>query len=211
MLALTSDPTQAVRMAKEIEQLGRHMEVLAETTRDISDNMDTSESIDQELIRMVEALNFDFAVFRLIEEGSVPQMFCSGIDFRNGRTLLESPMDDGTPLYMSIESGNTFTSQDLERDKRISVQLEKPRAIICLPVHFRRETYGCAIFGSYHIMSDITSKETVLQVFCNQVAISHRNAKLPHRTIAYHVRQCEIRGGSAEPHHGGFCSSHFTL
>lgn len=183
VLALTSDPTQAVRMAKEIEQLGRHMEVLAETTRDISDNLDTSESIDQELIRMVEALDFDFAVFRLIEEGNVPQMFCSGIDFRKGRTLLESPMADGTPLYGSIENGNTFTSQDLQGDKRISVQLEEPRAIICLPVRFRREAYGCAIFGSNHTMSDITSKETVLQVFCNQVAISHRNAKLHRRLV----------------------------
>jgi PAS domain S-box-containing protein len=183
VLALTSDPTQAVRMAKEIEQLGRHMEILAETTRDISDNLDTSESIDQELIRMVEALDFDFAVFRLIEEGNVPQMFCSGIDFRNGRTLLESPLADGTPLYSSIENGNSFTSPDLRRDKRISVQLEDPRAIICLPVHFRRETYGCAIFGSNHTMSDITSKETVLQVFCNQVAISHRNAKLHRRLV----------------------------
>jgi PAS domain S-box-containing protein len=183
VLALTSDPTQAVRMAKEIEQLGRHMEILAETTRDISDNLDATESIDQELIRMVEALDFDFAVFRLIEEGNVPQMFCSGIDFRKGRMMLESPMADGTPLYDSVESGNTFTSQDLLGDKRISMQLEEPRAIICLPVHFRRESYGCAIFGSYHTMSNITSKETVLQVFCNQVAISHRNAKLHRRLI----------------------------
>ena len=183
VLALTSDPTQAVRMEMEIEQLGRHMEILAETTRDISENLDPTESIDQELMRMVEALDFDFAVFRLIEEGNVPQMFCSGIDFRNGRTLLESPFEDGTPLFRSVENGNTFTSEDLQKDRRISIQFEKPRAIICLPVHFRRESYGCAIFGSYRTMSDIMSKETVLQVFCNQVAISHRNGKLHRRLV----------------------------
>ncbi|MGD0818285.1 MAG: ATP-binding protein [Methanomassiliicoccales archaeon] len=183
VLALSNDPTQAVRMKKEIEQLGRHMEILAETTRDISDNLDPTESIDQELIRMVEALDFDFAVFRLIEEGNVPQMFCSGIDFRNGRTLLESPLEDGTPLFHSIDNGNIFTSEDLQKDRRIAVHLEKPRAIICLPVHFRRESYGCAIFGSYHTMPDIMSKETVLQVFCNQVAISHRNGKLHRRLV----------------------------
>lgn len=183
VLALTNDPTQAVRMEKEIEQLGRHMEILAETTRDISDNLDPTESIDQELIRMVKALDFDFAVFRLIEEGNIPQMFCSGIDFRNGRTLLESLLEDGTPLYTSVENGNIFTSEDLQKDRRISVHFEKPRAIICLPVHFRREAYGCAIFGSYDIMTDIMSKETVLQVFCNQVAISHRNGKLHRRLV----------------------------
>ena len=183
VLALTNDPTQAVRMEKEIAQLGRHMEILAETTRDISENIDPTGSIDQELIRMVEALDFDFAVFRLIEEGNVPQMFCSGIDFRNGRALLESRLEDGAPLYQSVETGNIFTSQDLQKDSRISIQFEKPRAIICLPVHFRRESYGSAIFGSYHTMTDILSKETVLQVFCNQVAISHRNGKLHRRLV----------------------------
>ena len=183
VMALTNDPTQAVRMEKEIEQLGRHMEVLAEATRDISDNLDPTGSIDQELIRMVEALDFDFAVFRLIDDSSVPQMFCAGIDFRNGRALLESPLEEGTPLYHSVENGNIFTSEDLQKDRRISVQFEKPRAIICLPVHFRRESYGCAIFGSYHPMTDILSKETVLQVFCNQVAISHRNGKLHRRLV----------------------------
>jgi PAS domain S-box-containing protein len=183
VLAITNDPSQAVRMEKEIEQLGRHMEILAETTRDISDNIDPTESIDQELIRMVEALDFDFAVFRLVEESNIPQMFCSGIDFRNGRTLLESPLSDGTPLFSSVENGNIFTSEDLQKDRRISVQLDKPKAIICLPVHFRRESYGCAIFGSYQTMSDIMSKETVLQVFCNQVAISHRNGKLHRRLV----------------------------
>lgn len=183
VLALTNDPTPAVRMEKEIEQLGRHMEILAETTRDISDNLDPSESIDQELIRMVEALDFDFAVFRLIDDWNVPQMFCSGIDFRNGRALLESPLEDGTPLFHNVENGRIFTSEDLQKDRRISVQFEKPRAIICLPVHFRRESYGCAIFGSFQTMSDIMSKETVLQVFCNQVAISHRNGKLHRRLV----------------------------
>ena len=183
VLALTNDPTQAVRMEKEIEQLGRHMEILAETTRDISENLDPAGSIDLELIRMVEALDFDFAVFRLIEEGNVPQMFCSGIDFRNGRSLLESPLEDGTPLYHSVENGNTFTSEDLQKDRRISIQFEKPRAIICLPVHFRKESYGSAIFGSYHTMTDILSNEAVLQVFCNQVAISHRNGKLHRRLV----------------------------
>jgi len=82
-----------------------------------------------------------------------------------------------------VESGNVFASEDLLNDRRISIQFEKPRAIICLPVHFRRESYGCAIFGSYHAMSDIMSKETVLQVFCNQVAISHRNGKLHRRQV----------------------------
>lgn len=183
VLALTNDPSQAVRMEKEIEQLGRHMEILAETTRDISDNLDPTESIDQELIRMVKALDFDFAVFRLIDEGNIPQMFCSGIDFRNGRALLESPLENGISLYLGVESGNVFASEDLLNDRRISIQFEKPRAIICLPVHFRRESYGCAIFGSYHAMSDIMSKETVLQVFCNQVAISHRNGKLHRRQV----------------------------
>ncbi len=183
VLALTNDPSQAVRMEKEIEQLGRHMEILAETTRDISDNLDPTESIDQELIRMVKALDFDFAVFRLIDEGNIPQMFCSGIDFRNGRALLESPLENGISLYLGVESGNVFASEDLLNDRRISIQFEKPRAIICLPVHFRRESYGCAIFGSYHAMSDIMGKETVLQVFCNQVAISHRNGKLHRRQV----------------------------
>ena len=183
VLALTNDPTQAVRMEKEIEQLGRHMEILAETSRDISDNLDPTESIDQELIRMVKALDFDFAVFRLIDEGNIPQMFCSGIDFRNGRALLESPLENGIPLYLGVESGNVFASEDLLNDRRISIQFERPRAIICLPVHFRRESYGSAIFGSYHAMSDIMSKETVLQVFCNQVAISHRNGKLHRRQV----------------------------
>jgi PAS domain S-box-containing protein len=184
VLALTSDPTHAVVMEMEIEQLGRHMEILAETTRDISENLDPTESIDQELIRMVKALDFDFAIFRLIDEGNVPQMFCSGIDFRNGRTLLESLFEDGTPLFCSVENGNTFASEDLQKDRRISIQFEKTRAIICLPVHFRRESYGCAIFGSYHTMSDIMSKEAVLQVFCNQVAISHRNGKLHRRLVS---------------------------
>jgi signal transduction histidine kinase len=183
VLALTNDPTHAVKMERDIEQLGRHMEILAETSRDISDNLDPTESIDHELIRMVKALDFDFAVFRLIDEGNIPQMFCSGVDFRNGRALLESPLVNGTALYTSVENGNVFTSEDLRKDRRITAQYDKPRAIICLPVRFRRESYGCAIFGSYDPMADIMSKETVLQVFCNQVAISHRNGKLHRRQV----------------------------
>ncbi len=181
VLALTNDPNHSVKMAKDIEQLGRHMEILAETSRDMSDNLDPTESIDHELIRMVKALDFDFAIFRLIDDGNMPQMFCSGVDFRNGRALLESPLENGNSLYTSVENGNIFVSEDLHNDRRISIQNEKPRALIGLPVHFRRESYGCAIFGSYHPMSDIMSKETVLQVFCNQVAISHRNGKLHRR------------------------------
>jgi signal transduction histidine kinase/PAS domain-containing protein len=183
VLALSNDPTHAVKMAKDIEQLGRHMEILAETSRDISDNLDPTESIDHELIRMVKALDFDFAIFRLIDEGNIPQMFCSGVDFRNGRALLESPLENGTALYTSVENGNIFASEDLQKDRRISIHYDRPRAIICLPVQFRRESYGCAIFGSFLPMSDIMSKETVLQVFCNQVAISHRNGKLHRRQV----------------------------
>jgi signal transduction histidine kinase len=179
----TNDANCSGQVVKKIEDLDRYMEILTETAQDINEGPDLADSIDQELISIGEALGFDFTIFRMIEGGNIPKMFCSGIDFIEGRMLLESSLADGIPLFQSVESGNPFASGDLENDSRVSMKYERPRAIICLPMDFQSGSYGCAIFGCHHTLSDIKGIQKVLQVFCDQVAASYRHGKLNHRSI----------------------------
>jgi len=154
------------------------LEVLAETSTDIVESDDLAEAIEKDLDKLIDSLGVDFAVFRLVGRESKPRMVCAGLDFRRGRMLLESHLIGEGPLYRGVQNGAPFISMDAQTDPRIVLEDKEIRSVICLPIRFRGEIYGCGAFGSMRSAINFQSKLPVLQVFCNQVAISMRKVKL---------------------------------
>jgi PAS domain S-box-containing protein len=158
--------------------LDRDLEALVETSKDIVESDDLVEAIDKDLDKFIDFLRVDFGVFRLTGEQAKPQMVCAGLDFKKGRKLLEMRLVGEGPLYRDVQAGKTFISMDLQADPRIMVEDNEIRAVACLPIKYRDEVYGAACFGSKTVGSNLQSKLPILQVFCNQVAISLRKARL---------------------------------
>jgi len=172
-----------VEIKRQLEEgaadiLDRDLEALVETSKDIVESDDLVDAIDKDLGKFIDFLGVDFGVFRLIGEQAKPQMVCAGMDFKNSRKLLEMRLVGEGPLYRDVQAGKTFISMDIQGDPRIIVEDNDIRAVACLPIKFRDEVYGAACFGSRAIGSNLQSKLPILQVFCNQVAISLRKARL---------------------------------
>ena len=155
-----------------------NLEVLAETSTDFVESEDLAEAMDKDLDKLIDSLGVDFAVFRLVGVESKPRMVCAGLDFRQGRTLLESHLVGEGPLYRGVQNGASFISLDAQTDPRLVLEVEGVRSLICLPIRFRGEIYGCGAFGSMRSSINFQSKLSTLQLFCNQVAISMRKGKL---------------------------------
>lgn len=155
-----------------------NLEVLAETSTDFVESEDLAEAMDKDLDKLIDSLSVDFAVFRLVGVESKPRMVCAGIDFRRGRKLLESHLVGEGPLYRGVQNGASFISLDAQTDPRLVLEDEEVKSIICLPIRFRGEIYGCGAFGSMRSAISFQAKLPMLQLFCNQVAISMRKAKL---------------------------------
>ncbi len=158
--------------------LDRDLEALVEASKDIVESDDLMEAIDKDLDKFIDFLGVDYGVFRLIGEQAKPRMVCAGTDFKNGRKLLEMRLVGEGPLYRDIQAGKTFISMDLQGDPRILVEDNDIRAIACLPVKFRNDVFGAACFGSRTAGSNLQGKLPILQVFCNQVAVSLQKARL---------------------------------
>ncbi len=161
-----------------VDILDRDLEALIETSKDIVESDDLVEAIDKDLGKFIDFLGVDFGVFRLIVEQSKPRMVCAGMDFKNGRKLLEMRLVGEGALYRDVQAGKTFVSMDLQGDPRIILEDNDVRSLACLPIKFRSEVFGAACFGSRSIGSSLQSKLPILQVFCNQVALSLRKARL---------------------------------
>ena len=170
--------TASIPMDEEVENLGHNFEVLAETSTDIAESEDLAEAIDKDLGKLIDSLGVDFAIFRLIGAEAKPRMVCAGMDFKKGRKLLESRVVGLGPLYRSVQSGKAFITLDAQTDPRIVVGEADIKSIVCLPIKFKSDVYGCAAFGSTKSTTSLQSKLPILQVFCNQVAISVRKALL---------------------------------
>lgn len=158
--------------------IGRNLEILAEASTDIVESQDLGEAIDKDLDKLIDSLGVDFAVFRLIGAESKPRMVCAGIDYRKGRKLLESRVVGMGPLYRSVQSGQAFLSMEAQADPRIVIDEPEIKSLICLPIKFKSEVYGCAAFGDTRAIGSIMAKLPILQVFCNQVAITVRKLLL---------------------------------
>ncbi|MDD1747939.1 MAG: GAF domain-containing protein [Methanomassiliicoccales archaeon] len=158
--------------------MATNLEVLAETSTDFVESEDLAKAMDKDLEKLIDSLGVDFAVFRLVGVESKPRMVCAGLDFRQGRTLLESHLVGEGPLYRGVQNGATFISLDAQTDPRLVLEVQGVRSLICLPIRFRGEIYGCGAFGSMRSAINFQSKLSTLQLFCNQVAISMRKAKL---------------------------------
>ncbi len=181
--------TSAIGFGREVESgremeeggvdiLDRDLEALVETSKDIVESDDLVEAIDRDLGKFIDFLGVDFGVFRLIGEQAKPRMVCAGMDFKSGRKLLEMRLVGEGALYRDIQAGKTFISMDLQGDPRIVLEDSDIRSLACLPIKFRSEVFGAACFGSRTIGSSLQSKLPILQVFCNQVALSLRKARL---------------------------------
>ncbi|HUL38961.1 MAG TPA: PAS domain-containing protein, partial [Methanomassiliicoccales archaeon] len=158
--------------------MATNLEVLAETSTDFVESEDLAKAMDKDLDKLIDSLGVDFAVFRLVGVESKPRMVCAGLDFRQGRMLLESHLVGEGPLYRGVQNGASFISLDVQSDPRLVLEVEGVRSLICLPIRFRGEIYGCGAFGSMRSAINFQSKLSTLQLFCNQVAISMRKAKL---------------------------------
>jgi signal transduction histidine kinase/PAS domain-containing protein len=158
--------------------MATNLEVLAETSTDFVESDDLAKAMDKDLEKLINSLGVDFAVFRLVGVESKPRMICAGLDFRQGRLLLESHLVGEGPLYRGVQNGASFMSLDVQGDPRLVLEVEGVRSLICLPIRFRGEIYGCGAFGSMRSTINFQSKLPTLQLFCNQVAISMRKAKL---------------------------------
>jgi signal transduction histidine kinase len=155
----------------------KYLEILAQATGDITRTYDFREAISQDIDGMLKGLSLDFSIFRLTFRNHQPMMFCSGIDFREGRKILQSKIIDDQPLFKAIRGRGVMAIGDASETLRAE-GIEDICSMICIPLIYRGEFYGCAVFGTKHHTSDIKERLPVLQVFCNQVAISFRNMTL---------------------------------
>ena len=158
--------------------MATNLDVLAETSTDFVESEDLAKAMDKDLDKLIGSLGVDFAVFRLVGVESKPRMICAGLDFRQGRMLLESHLVGEGPLYRGVQNGASFISLDAQTDPRLILEIEGVRSLICLPIRFRGEFYGCGVFGSMRSTINFQTKLSTLQLFCNQVAISMRKSKL---------------------------------
>ena len=173
---------------------GRSLEsikVLARTSTDLIENADLKEIIEDEAARLVESLGFDFAIFRILTPDERPLMLCHGIDYKEAREILESKLVDGTPMYLTVCKGQGMVFSDLPDCAELTCASPDVSSLACLTVHWSNKAYGCAIFGSRSSDVNVKAHYPILQVFCNQVGISLRNAAL-YRELK--SRNTELRG-----------------
>ena len=168
----------------DADATGFNLEVLAEASTDLVESDDLADTIDRDLDKLVDSLGISFAVFRLLSVEAKPRMVCANIDFKRGRKLLESRVIGSGPLFKSVQDGNSFISLDIKSDPRIEIEGTEVRSIACLPIKYKREVYGCAVFASDQVNGISQARLPALQVFCNQVAISVRKARLKSELVA---------------------------
>jgi PAS domain S-box-containing protein len=178
VLGLAHDPRDWSRLEAEAIKLDRNLELLAESSADIVGTLHPAETIDLELGRLIQSLSLDFGIIRLQGPENKPFMFCSGVDFRKGRALLECELREGVPLYKSAESNTPFAFENLDTIREKIPEVGEITTLLCLPIKSRQEVLGCAIFATSELNRNISPLLPILQLFCNQVATSFGNARL---------------------------------
>jgi PAS domain S-box-containing protein len=178
VLGLAHDPKGWNRLEEEALKLDRNLELLAESSADIVGTLHPAETIDLELGRLIQSLSLDFGIIRLKGPENKPFMFCSGLDFRNGRALLECETREGVSLYKSAESNPPFAFENIDVIREKLPFASELSTILCLPIKSRQEVLGCAVFATSELNRNISPLLPILQLFCIQVATSFGNARL---------------------------------
>jgi len=178
VLGLAHDPKGWNRLEEEALKLDRNLELLAESSADIVGTLHPAETIDLELGRLIQSLSLDFGIIRLKGPENRPFMFCSGLDFRQGRALLECELREGVPLYRSAEGNSPYAFENLDVVREKVPAVSEISTLLCLPIRSRQEVLGCAVFGTSELNRNISPLLPILQLFCNQVATSFGNARL---------------------------------
>ncbi len=178
LLAISQEPAAVDEVGEETHNLGRNLERLAAPSADIVGTPDPAETIDQEMGRLIQSLSLDFAIFRMVGQDKAPLMFCSGIDFKKARELLESGVEGGLSLFRFAEKESPLVVDDFSGREDIKLNVSDIGSIVCLPLRHQEDSLGQAFFGSRSPLENVASILPVLQVFCNQVAISFGNARL---------------------------------
>jgi signal transduction histidine kinase len=190
LLIVESVPAAAAKIS-DGQYLESSIRILAKSSTDMIENTDLKEIIEDEAAHLVASLGLDFAVFRIISPDDRPLMLCHGIDYKEARELLESKLADGTPMYLSACRGKELLVDDLVGSADISCPLPDIASLASITIHWSNKAYGCAVFGTRRPGANVRANLPVLQVFCNQVGISLRNAAL-YRELK--LRNTELKG-----------------
>ncbi len=153
------------------------IKVLASTSLEVIEGCDLKEMIESEASRLARSLGLDFAIFRILHPQEQPQIICHGIEVSDARLVLESRLSDGSMLYQTVNRGQEMIIDDLERSE-VNCPVPEIRSMVCLTVNWSERAYGCAVFGNHRLGGDLDLLYPILQVFCNHVATSLRNARL---------------------------------
>lgn len=189
VLILQETSAQAPRTGDQ--NIESSIQILARTSVDIIENADLAEIIEEEVARLVESLDLDFAAFRLLTPDDRPLMLCHGIDYRAAREVLETRLRDGSALYMEVCRGKSIIIDDAPASGELRDSPPGVGSLACLTVHWSNKAYGCAVFGTRDAGKGVRDHYPILQVFCNQVGISLRNAVL-YRELK--LRNTQLRG-----------------
>lgn len=142
---------------------------LAESSNELISEGNPNEVLQAELDNLIRREGLDFAIMRLLGWDGRPQLFCSGIDFKQARELFETQVGDQT-LGVKMARGESCTCSVLHPDCCRSTDLGFD-SLVCLPLRFRGDFVGAGIFGKRTPMEDMETRKLALQVFSNQMAM----------------------------------------
>ncbi|MHC1709766.1 MAG: ATP-binding protein [Methanomassiliicoccales archaeon] len=142
---------------------------LAESSTDLISEGNPNEVLQSELDNLLRREGLDFAVMRLLGKDGRPQLFCSGIDFKQARELFETHIGDCT-LAVKMAKGESCNCSALNADCCQATDLGF-QSLVCLPLRFRGDYVGAGVFGKKAPIEDLETRKLTLQVFSNQMAM----------------------------------------
>ncbi len=152
---------------------------LAESSTDLVSEGNPKDSLQSELDNLLRREGLDFAVIRLLGWDGRPQLFCSGIDFKQARELFETQVGDSS-LAVKMAKGESCTCSALNADCCQATNDLGFQSLVCLPLRFRGDFVGAGLFGKRAPIEDLEMRKLTLQVFSNQMAMIYFYSLLNH-------------------------------
>ena len=143
---------------------------LAESSADLISEGNPSEMLQSELDNLLHREGLDFAVVRLLGWDGRPQLFCSGVDFKQARALFDAQVGEGT-LAMRLAKGEGCVVSAEDQQGCGAMGGLGAHSLICLPLRFRGDLVGAAVFGKRAAIEDLETRKLALQVLSNQMAM----------------------------------------
>lgn len=143
---------------------------LAESSTDLISEGNPNEMLQSELNNLLRREGLDFAVMRLLGWDGRPQLFCSGIDFKQARELFETEVGDSS-LAVKMAKGESCTCSALTPDCCQPTTELGFHSLVCLPLKFRGDFVGAGLYGKKAPIEDLETRKLTLQVFSNQMAM----------------------------------------